>query len=327
MFDVIVIGDVMTDRILHITDSRILENLNQQAHTVTLPYPIKLQLSEPPIIRAGGNALNAAKAMRKLEISTAIYTVMGKDMDAEVLMKDLRTSDINIDLVQVDRDQPSSSSYVLSFGDDRILFSYHYPREYALVDFPDTRYVYLTSLGENDENLFKQVIELKQQEKFFLTFSPGTLQISENFAEIKEILANTDLLILNKQEAKDLSHLQSESNENLLKGLLDMGPKAVIVTRSNHGSIAFDGTNIIKVGALEVTPVETTGAGDCFAATVTAGLAKGMDLKTAMEWGALNAASVVTNVGGTAGQLKLADLQKMHTEKAAVLKYVESVSS
>jgi ribokinase len=324
MFDLVVIGDTMTDRILHITDPRILDTVDEVNHSVSLPFPIKMQLTEAPIIRAGGNALNAAKAIRKLELSTAIYTVMGKDMDAEVLMKDLRESDIDVSLVQVDRDQPSSSSYVLSFGGDRVLFSYHYPRNYSIADFPDTKYVYLTSVGENDQQLFSQVIELKKQKNFFLVFSPGTLQITEDFKEITEILKYTDLLVLNKQEAKDLSRLNSDSNENLLQGLHKMGPKTVIMTRSNHGSIAFDGTNYTKVGALEVRPVETTGAGDCYSATVTAGLARGLDLKTAMEWGALNAANLVTQVTGSSAHLKLAELQQMHAQKAGELQYVET---
>lgn len=297
MFDFIVIGDLAVDRLLRITDSTIVDSIDPNAHTVTLPYPSKVRLAKAPITIGGGNSFNAVKTLSKLGLQTALYTVVGTDEDGQRMLEQLKQLGVDCSLVQTDEVEPTNNSFILSIGSDRVLFSHHHQREYKLPELPETRFVYLTSVGENDKLLFDQVIANKQKRDFKLVFSPGTLQTTEEFSDIKAIMAVTDYLIVNKQEAKVLSRLASDSNENLLSGLAGMGPKNIIITRAAHGSIAFDGQNTIKVGALQVPAVETTGAGDTYSATVAAALSLGVTLETAMQWGAVNAAQVISSIG------------------------------
>ncbi len=323
MYDFIVIGDILVDRILHIGDSSIINSINEQTHTVAFPYPSKVSLTTPPHTGGGGNAYNASHALHKLGLNTAIYTIVGADHEGELLTQDLKAAGINIDMIVTDRDKGTNSSFVMSIAGDKVLFSYHYPRKYQLPELPETKFVYLTSIGEDDKPLFDAVIAQKKAKGFKLLFSPGTRQVSEPLLEVKDILQNTDILIVNKEEAKKLTRLKTESDETLLKTLYAMGPRTVVITRSQHGSIGYDGTNFIKVGALPVDTVECTGAGDTYAATMVAALAMQKDLKTAMEWGALNASSVITQIGCVNGLLDMSGLQQKYTQDAAQLKYVE----
>jgi ribokinase len=50
-------------------------------------------------------------------------------------------------------------------------------------------------------------------------------------------------------------------------------------------------------------PYDRTGAGDAFASTFVAGLAKGMTLEEALRWAPINSMSVVQKVGAQAGLL------------------------
>jgi ribokinase len=50
-------------------------------------------------------------------------------------------------------------------------------------------------------------------------------------------------------------------------------------------------------------PVDRTGAGDAFASTFVAALAKGLSLEDALRWGPVNSMSVVQKVGAQAGLL------------------------
>ncbi len=327
MLDFLVIGDIMVDRILRLADPEIINTIDTKVHTVTLPYPSKNRLTTPPEVHGGGNAYNVASAMRKLGLETALYTIVGKDSDGQRMLGAVKELGVNCDLVQVDEEHETNSAVILSINSDRVVFSYHYERNYQLPQIPPTKYVYLTSVGENDLPLFQQVIAQKEQLGFQLIFSPGTLQVSEAFTDVHEIMQHTDVLILNKPEAAKISRLNTESNEYLLQGLHKLGPKTVIITRSERGSVAFDGNNTYKVGALPVQPVECTGAGDCYAATVSAALAIGNDIPTAMAWGAINSASVITSIGATNGQLERPALEQMHAEKKDQLKYEEATSS
>ncbi|MBL8015418.1 MAG: carbohydrate kinase family protein [Candidatus Doudnabacteria bacterium] len=327
MFDFVVIGDIVIDRILHLSHSDIINSIDPQKHTVTLPFPNKIQLDVAPSTNAGGNAYNVATAMKKLGLNVALYSVIGNDFEGQKMLDEIKAAGVNCDLVTKDENAETNSAVILNIRGDRLVMSYHQPRKYSLPDIPDTKFVYLTSIGEDDQELFKQVLELKQKKGFKLIFSPGTLQVTEPFAEVKDVIAASDLLILNKAEAISMSRLNTESNEYLMQGLFKYGPKQIIITRSDRGSIAYDGKGFVKVGALKVTPVESTGAGDCFAASVGAAIAYEKDIATAMGWGAVNAANAICSVGATTGLLTKDELEAQYNEKVSQLVYTEATSS
>lgn len=327
MFDFVVIGDVIVDRILTINNSDVINSIDTRDHTVSFPFPGKMHLETAPETHAGGNAYNTATTIKKLGLNVALFSVVGSDQAGQQMIEEIKQLGVDCSLVTTDPEKETNSSVILNINSDRLVMSYHHQRNYNLQQMPDTKYVYLTSIGENDLPLFKSVIEHKKQKEFKLIFSPGTLQVNEDFSDVREVMANSDVLILNKEEAIKISRLNTESNEHLLRGLAKFGPKVIIITRSDRGSIAFDGTNITKVGALKVKPVESTGAGDCFAGTVISGLAYGKDVATAMGWGAVNAASAISAIGGTTGLLTKEELEQQYAEKVGNLVYTEATSS
>lgn len=327
MFDFVVIGDIIVDRILTITNSDVINSIDTQDHSVSFPFPGKMSLDTAPETHAGGNAYNTATTVRKLGLNVALYSVVGSDQDGQGMIEQIKGLGVDCSMVAVDAEKDTNSSVILNINSDRLVMSYHHQRTYNLPQIPDTKYVYLTSIGEDDLPLFRSVLEQKKQKDFKLIFSPGTLQVTEDFGDVREVMANSDVLILNKEEAIKISRLNTESNEHLLRGLAKFGPKMIVITRSDRGSIAFDGTNITKVGALKVKPVESTGAGDCFAGTVIAGLAYGKDVATAMGWGAVNAANAITSIGATTGLLSKEELEQQYAEKVGNLVYTEATSS
>jgi sugar/nucleoside kinase (ribokinase family) len=72
----------------------------------------------------------------------------------------------------------------------------------------------------------------------------------------------------------------------------------LVVTRGEHGAIAVRGDERVAVAAEPVAHlVDTTGAGDLFAAGVLAGLSEGRDLKASLTMGAVCAAEVISHYG------------------------------
>jgi sugar/nucleoside kinase (ribokinase family) len=118
-------------------------------------------------------------ALSKLKSNVAIQTVVGTDEAGTQLESDLKTNGINTELIRKDAKNPTNSSYILSISSDRTLFSYHYSRNYELPELPETRYVLLTSIGEDDKRLFDALIAQKKTKNFQLIFSPGTRQVKE----------------------------------------------------------------------------------------------------------------------------------------------------
>lgn len=82
----------------------------------------------------------------------------------------------------------------------------------------------------------------------------------------------------------------------------------LVVTRSEKGAIAVQDGNIIAVAAEPVAAVvDTTGAGDLFAAGFLSGLAKGEPIERCLIGGAVCAGAIIAQVGPRA-QVDLAEL-------------------
>ncbi|GAB6087619.1 ribokinase [Alkaliphilus crotonatoxidans] len=110
----------------------------------------------------------------------------------------------------------------------------------------------------------------------------------------EEIFKNVDLLLPNETELERLSGIAADSKENLIKGakvLLDKGVKEMIVTLGEKGCLYVSKDLIKEYQAYPVKAVDTTAAGDSFAAAVAVALAEGRSLDEtidfAMQVGAL----------------------------------------
>jgi adenosine kinase len=85
-----------------------------------------------------------------------------------------------------------------------------------------------------------------------------------------------------------------------------------IVTRSEKGSVVLDGPNTREVPAFHIDRVvDTTGAGDLFAAGFLAGMARDADYYVCGRLGALAAAEIIQHLGARP-QVKLAELAAQH---------------
>jgi len=83
-----------------------------------------------------------------------------------------------------------------------------------------------------------------------------------------------------------------------------------VVTRSEKGCVVVEGADTIASPAFPVAKVvDTTGAGDLFAAGFLAGLARGADDRTCGRLGALAAAEVIGHLGARP-QTSLRDLAR-----------------
>ena len=90
-----------------------------------------------------------------------------------------------------------------------------------------------------------------------------------------------------------------------------MGPNLVVVTDGTHGTNAGFGKNRYFQSAKEAkNVVDTTGAGDCFAATFFYFYAKGYGTKSSLLYASINSANLITKVGTDNGLLGYNELVK-----------------
>lgn len=104
-----------------------------------------------------------------------------------------------------------------------------------------------------------------------------------------------DVLFGNEDEVR---HLTGCGDLTDCLGALSSKVRTLVVTRGAAGAVAVENGDRAEIGAAPVERVvDTTGAGDLFAAGFLAGRCRGRDLKASLETGALAAAEVISHFG------------------------------
>jgi sugar/nucleoside kinase (ribokinase family) len=113
--------------------------------------------------------------------------------------------------------------------------------------------------------------------------------------EFLELLEKLDILFANEDEAKAL--FEVEDFDDVLQAIKPMN-KIAALTRSEKGCVVVRGAEVHVVDAAPVARVvDTTGAGDQFAAGFMFGLTGGRSLADCGRLGALAAAEVISHYG------------------------------
>jgi len=144
-----------------------------------------------------------------------------------------------------------------------------------------------------------------------VAFNPGTLQLREGLEALKNILAVTDVLFLNKDEAEMLLDAKFSNAGEAHEKLAALGPKITVITDGANGAGVFDGNQFLASKPVNAPQkiVDRTGAGDAFASGFLAALFYKKPLQTALLWGMKNSESKLGHIGGINGLLTLQTIQ------------------
>jgi sugar/nucleoside kinase (ribokinase family) len=143
---------------------------------------------------------------------------------------------------------------------------------------------------------------LKQLEKPRLTVADTmNLWIDTRRVELEKLLARVDLLVINDEEARQLS-----GEHNLVKAAgaaRALGPRYVIIKKGEHGALLFGEEGIFSIPAWPLAEVQDpTGAGDTFAGAFLGYIARSDRVSTevlrrALVYGSALASFCVEGVG------------------------------
>lgn len=121
--------------------------------------------------------------------------------------------------------------------------------------------------------------------------------VDRHRADIQKLLddGRIDILFANQVEVEALA--EATDVETAVEALKDK-VGTLVVTRGEHGALAVRGDERAEVPAQPIKAlVDTTGAGDLFAAGFLTGAARGLGLKQSLQLGAICAAEVIQHYG------------------------------
>lgn len=304
-FDLVTVGGATVDLFLLIDPTNPHFKFNQELNELSISLGDKIVLDKAKFT-IGGNAANVAVGVQRLGFKTAIMAEIGDDEFQDRIVGGLKREGVETKFIK--KSGPTSFSIILNFRDDRTIFTEKSEKEH---DFKlknlKTKWVYLTSLGEKWREAYKNVHQFVKTSGAKLAFNPGGRQIDAGLSSFQDILKDTEVLLLNKEEAEKI--VSGKEVKELLFNLKKLGPKIVVVTDGENGSFAIDDRGEeVHEDALKVRVVSRTGAGDAFASGFLAGIMSGKSLSEGMDWGTKNSASVIKLIGAQTGLLKKEDL-------------------
>jgi len=143
------------------------------------------------------------------------------------------------------------------------------PESYQGVDY--------LMLGNLAPTVQRQVIERLTVRPKLIALDTMNFWMDIMMDELKKTLKLIDVLIINDEEARQLSG--EYSLRVAAKKIIAMGPKYLIIKKGEHGALLFHGENIFFAPALPLEVVfDPTGAGDTFAGGFIGYLAKTDDV-------------------------------------------------
>lgn len=261
----------------------------------------------------GGAATYIALAASNFSSPINVISVVGDDFPQKE-MDLLKSKKVSLEGVQIKEGQKSffwSGKYHLDMNTRDTLVT----ELNVLADFdpivPDS---YQGSefllLGNLNPGVQLSVINQLKQRPKLIAMDTMNFWMDTAMDELKEVISQVDVLLVNDSEARQLS-----GEYSLVKAahkILESGPEYLVIKKGEHGALLFNKNNAFYAPALPLEDVfDPTGAGDTFAGGFLGHLARTRDIsfenmKTGIVIGSAMASFCVEKFG-TERLLELTD--------------------
>ena len=300
MYDVITIGSNTIDLFVHTDQSGIIDFQSNKGREQFISYPVGTKMLINKLLHNfGGNGANSAVAFSRLGLKTGYIGKVGADENGRIILNHLKKEKIDF---LGGRGYESGFSIILdAFEEDRTILVYKgCNNDLKLKEVKKaklkTKWLYLSSMLGESLNTMQQIAEYAKKNKVKIAFNPSITILENEAKKAINIISYSDVLVLNKEEAECL--VGDNSPEMNIKELLVYGPKIIAITDGKHGAAAYkDGYYYKIMPRQDLKVVETTGAGDAFASTLTAGIILNKPFEFCLKMAINNSESVISNHG------------------------------
>ena len=257
---------------------------------------------------SGGSAANTVAGLAALGLSTGFIGQLGKDELGEIFSHDIRSLGVSFETPPRSDAGPTGRCLILVTGDAQRTMSTFLGAAQRLdktaVDadrIARAGILYLEGyLWDPSEprSAIEAAIEMARSAETKVAFTlSDSFVVERHRDDFLRLIGEgkIDMLFANEVEFLHLAH-ETDLDEALTK--LAAKVATLVVTRSEHGAIACAGGRRAKVAAEPVKRlVDTTGAGDLFAAGFLAGQARHKPLEQSLRLGAIAASEVIQHYG------------------------------
>ena len=317
-YNIVAIGGITEDIMFYTGEMRVLKSRGKTLFA--FESGDKIISDHKVLYTAGGGGANAAVGLARLGLATALVGCLGDDTTAQKLLRRFKKEGVALGGVQRIKNYWSGLSMVVTggFKNDHIIFTHRAANEKlrlsaaGLARFK-TDWFYLTSLsGPGWQTNLAAVFKAAAAKKIKLAWNPGNSQLSAGLKFLRKYLKQTEVLILNISEARELVGDPGDV-KTLMAKIEKLGPKIISISAGGVGAYIYSAGRLDFVKPVKVTAVNTTGAGDAFGSSLVGGLILfNGDLARSLKLAIVRSAEVVKQTGAQEGLLTLSQLKSKY---------------
>ncbi len=303
---IIGVGNALTDMLFLIKDDQVLKKLNIEKGSMQLvekETSAKIQdylLDIKPVMATGGSASNTINTIAKLGLESAFLGKVGNDKIGDFFIDDCLNNKVNPCIIR----SVSSSGHcvvLVSPDSERTMCTYLgaaselTPNDVNRDVIKEYDLLHIEGYLIFNRDLIIKILEVAKEEGLETSIDLASFNIVEENRELMlELIEKyVDIVFANNEEAEALTGKQYPDSVEEISKIC----KVAVVKNGKYGSIVCSEKKKYPILPFEATPVDTTGAGDNYAAGFLYGYLTNKSLEVSGTIGSLVAAKSVETVG------------------------------
>ena len=301
------VGNALVDVISVLKDDSLLETFGLPRGSMTLVDAERSNqiytstFSEKSEVTTGGSAANTMRSMANLGCRGGYMGKIGNDDLGERFKNDFQKHGLATHLFYSDSSETGRVMALVSQDSERTMATYlgaaaeMLPNDFTSEILSGYEYMYIEGYLVFNHELIKAGVELAKENGLKVAIDLSSFNVVEtNLGFLKDLIKNhVDIVFANEEEAKAFTGLEPE--EALHKIAEDC--ELTVVKLGKEGSLIKNGSEVVRVGSIEAKALDTTGAGDAYAAGFFYGLTNGHNLEVCGKIAALLSGKVVEVMG------------------------------
>jgi sugar/nucleoside kinase (ribokinase family) len=306
MEKIIGLGNALVDTLLAVENDKLINKFGLPKGGMTLVNQEEYEKIAKEIVlfdkkmASGGSAANTIHGLAKLGVDTAFIGKIGKDKVGEIFKNDVLES--NIHPVLIESSTPSGEAIAFITPDSERTFATYLGAAVELSEdditdklFEGYSIFHIEGYLLYNHPLMLKAVKIAKEKGMEISIDMASFNVVEDNLEFLRdfVRQYIDIVFANEEEAKAFT---GKDPEEALEEIAAMC-KIAVVKVGKKGSFIKKGSKKVQIGVIDVDSIDTTGAGDLYAAGFLYGLVNRFDLEKSGKIGALLSGKVVELMG------------------------------
>ena len=300
------IGNALVDVINVLKDDSVLGQFGLPRGSMTLVGDdLSRKIFETTIendreITTGGSAANTIHALAALGASCGYIGKIGDDILGQDFRHEFEKKNIKTHLILSKKDTGRVMALV-SADSERTMATYLgaaadlKPEELTDEMFNGFSYLFIEGYLVQDHKLIEKAVDLARKAGLKIALDLSSFNVVEAHLDyLKELVREkVDIVFANEEEALVFTGKQPEEALSEIAAICEIA----VVKIGKSGSLIQRGNEVVRAGIVAARAIDTTGAGDTYAAGFLYGLTRGYSLDKCSKIAALVSGKVVEVMG------------------------------